>query len=156
MRKQFLSHILILRRFDKLFSFFYEFLHFRQTYWCIWFHKKRKIMNLIPFHKQNFQIHFVNVFLTHPLNSAKNLERYLYKRYRASHKDPIGTFQFDWLPFLRQKKYFHFYFKFQLPLLWALKWCIKLAPSLADLEMVYGQSWMYRVDIYGTPCISWH
>ena len=67
LRKQFLSHILILRRFDKLFSFFYEFLHFRQTYWCIWFHKKRKIMNLIPFHKQNFQIHFVNVFLTHPL-----------------------------------------------------------------------------------------
>ena len=30
--------------------------------------QKKKIMNLIPFHKQNFQIHFVNVFLTHPLD----------------------------------------------------------------------------------------
>ena len=29
--------------------------------------QKKKNMNLIPFDKQNFQIHFVNVFLTHPL-----------------------------------------------------------------------------------------
>ena len=31
-------------------------------------------MNLIPFHKQNFQIHFVNVFLTHTLKVHDNRE----------------------------------------------------------------------------------
>ena len=64
LRKQFLSHILILHRFDQFFSFFfYEYLHFRQRYWCIWFHKKKELCIWYHFIEQNFQIHFVNVFL---------------------------------------------------------------------------------------------
>ena len=67
LRKQFLSHILIFQRFDQFFSFFYECLHFRQRYWCIRFHTNKNLWIWYHFIGQNFQIHFVNVFFTHPL-----------------------------------------------------------------------------------------
>ena len=52
----------------QLFFFFYEFFHLTQRNWCIWFHeKKKKLCIWYHFIKQNFQIHFVNVFFTHPL-----------------------------------------------------------------------------------------
>ena len=44
------------------FFFFYEFFHLTQRNWCIWFHKKKKLCIWYHFLKQNFQIHFVNVF----------------------------------------------------------------------------------------------
>ena len=67
LRKQFLSQIFIFPWFDNFFSFFYEFFHLTQRNWCIWFHEKKKLCIWYHFIKQNFQIHFVNVFFTHPL-----------------------------------------------------------------------------------------
>ena len=63
LRKQFLSNIFILPWSDNFFSIFYEFLHLTQRNWCIWFHEKKKMCIWYHFIEQNFQIHFVNVFL---------------------------------------------------------------------------------------------
>ena len=64
LRKQFLSHILILQRFDQFFSFFYEYLHFRQRH--------KKIVNLTPFYRTEFSNSFCQHFFYSPFICNKD------------------------------------------------------------------------------------
>ena len=71
LRKQFLSQIFIFPWFDNFFSFFYEFFHLTQRNWCIWFHEKKKIVYLIPFHKTEFSNSFCQRFFDSPFRLEK-------------------------------------------------------------------------------------